>query len=446
MLITTQQPLFTGAMSAYQNNELLHQLFRFTSRFGDPVDMAIEEGNLLYVPRECVPVGHQDYRVRFTSSAINCTFEPRNEEQATLPYTSLELLKDGKSHVFEAPTGWGKSVAGALIACMLGQPTMIVVNKQDLMDSWYDAIVNVLGVPPSLVGKVQQNICDWQGKRLVLGMAHSLCIPDRYPPEMFKAFGLLIVDEVHQMPTEMFSRVFQLFPAYYRLGFSATPDRSDGKWKVVQCNVGPTLVKGTMVPMTPKILIKKTGWKIPTHKRRQDNGTYTQEKIPHAPGKMMLVTKAMASSQSRNVEIVEFVISAFKKGRRTLILSDLREDHLDRLFQMLCAAGVSGDKIGYYVGGMKKYERESVKKNAQIVLGTYKMCSTGTDCPRWDTLVFATPRADIRQSLGRVIRAMDGKNQPVALDLVDYDKVLNSFFTNRLKYYYALKADIVYME
>jgi superfamily II DNA or RNA helicase len=445
MLVTTQQPLFTGAMACYTHNELLHNLFKFISKYGDAVDMAYREGNLLYVPRECVPVGIEDHRVRYEPCAIDCNFEPRNQEQATLPYESLEALRQGRNHVFEAPTGWGKSIAGALIACLLGQPTMIVVNKQDLMDGWYDAIVNVLKVPLELVGRVQQNECDYKGKRIVIGMAQSLCIPDRYEPELFKYFGFLIVDEAHQMPTEMFSRVFQLFPAYYRLGFSATPDRSDGKWKVIRCHVGPTLIKGTMLPMVPKILVKKTGWKIPTCKVRQADGTYSVEKIPHAPGRMMLVNKAMAASQSRNVEIIDFTISSYKKGGRTLVLSETRE-HLDRLFQMLTSAGVPGNHIGYYVGGMKKWERESVKANALIILGTFKMCSTGTDCPVWDRLVLANPRSDVRQPIGRILRFMDGKRTPVALDLVDHDPILNAFFINRLKYYYALKSEIVRMD
>jgi len=442
--LVNERPLFTGAMSAFPYNSHLAKEFQFKSRFGDDVDMSYREGNLLYVPRNTVPVGLDDYRKVYPVNAINCNFEPRNDEQATLPFKSIELLQAGINHVFNAPTGWGKSVAGGVIACAFGQPTMIVVNKTDLMDSWYDAIVNVLGVPPHLVGKVQQDVCQWQGKAIVIGMAHSLCKTDKYPPEMYRAFGLLIVDEVHQMAPDFFSKIFRLFPAKARLGFSATTDRADGKWRVIAAHIGDVMVNGVLVPMTPKILIKQTGWKIPRYKVYRDGEAYI-EPIPHSPGRMTSVYKAMAGNIARNMEIVDFTKAAYTAGRTTLIVSELLDDHLKPLFLLLTDAGIPGQDIGYYVGGMKKHEYESTKK-AKVVLATYKMVMTGTNVPHWDSLVFATPRADIRQTLGRILRFMNDKRQPLALDLVDWDQILQGFNLSRMKYYYSVNADIVRMK
>jgi superfamily II DNA or RNA helicase len=152
---------------------------------------------------------------------------------------------------------------------------------------------------------------------------------------------------------------------------------------------------------------------------------------------MVLVTKAMAASEGRNMEIVNFVLQSYKSGRITLILSDLRESHLDRLFQMLTNEGIPGNDIGYYVGGMSKVALSHTKQR-RVVLGTYKMCSTGTDVPNWDTLVMATPRADVKQSVGRVLRAVVGKKQPVILDLVDKNAIFQGFHLSRLKQYFGL--------
>jgi superfamily II DNA or RNA helicase len=211
----------------------------------------------------------------------------------------------------------------------------------------------------------------------------------------------------------------------------------------VEANIGRIMVRGRLIPMVPKILVRETGWSIPK-KKQWKNGELVMEPIYYAPGRMMLVNKAMAQNNERNLEIVNFAQSAYQRDRVTLILSDLKEDHLNRLFALATSQGIPGNHIGYYVGGMTKQQLEVTKK-ARIVLATYKMVETGTNVPHWDSLVFGTPRSDIRQALGRILRLVDGKKQPVALDLVDKDQIFKGFHMARLKQYYALKAEIVKM-
>src|SRR5450759_1758663 len=131
---------------------------------------------------------------------------------------------------------------------------------------------------------------------------------------MYRYFGLLILDEVDTMAADCFVNVCWKFPAYHRLGFTATPERSDGKWRLIEAHVGPVMCKGTLVPMKAKVLVKKTGWKIPEHKVFVDNH-FEFKKIKYAPGRMMPVVIAMAASIERNMLIVEFVLAAYKQGR-----------------------------------------------------------------------------------------------------------------------------------
>ena len=433
--VTLEQPLKTGAMSVYPYSKALETRYTFTSAFDETVHGAVRVGQCLMVPRESVPYAEAngDFRTCHLSKPIGCNFVPRNTEQAKLYGQSLTYLQQGKSHIFEAPTGWGKTVVGGAIAAGLGQPTLIVVTKEDLMHQWYDSLTQVLGIPPYLVGKIQQDTCEWEGKQFVIGMVQSLIIEGRYPSAMVKSFGLMILDECHSMAAECFIRVCQTFPAKYRLGFSATPTRRDGKTQLLHWHVGPILSRGKVLEAKAKVLVRHTGWSIPVR---------GGEPIPYKPGRMMLVTKAMAASEGRNLEIVNFVVQSYQSGRMTLVMSDLRENHLNRLFQMLTNAGIPGNDIGFYVGGMSKIELSHTKQR-RVVLGTYAMCSTGTDVPRWDTLVMATPRADVKQSIGRVLRAVAGKKQPVIFDLVDRDAIFQGFHRARLKTYYAVGAEVV---
>jgi superfamily II DNA or RNA helicase len=441
--VTTQLPVLTAAMSRYPYSEALEHFYTFESTYGDTVVGSIKVGNTLLVPRESVPYAPppSDYRTAYVPKPVPCHFTPRNEEQAKLALASLKALQHERSHIFDAPTGWGKTVVGGYIAASFGQPTLIVVTKEDLMHQWYDSLTKILKIPPSMIGRVQGEICEWEGKRFVLGMVQSLMIEGKYPPDMVRSFGLMLLDEVHSMAADCFIRVCQTFPAKYRLGFSATPTRKDGKTQLLHWHIGPIMSKGKILETKPKVLVRQTGWCIPT-RRKLVGDSWEQVPIPYKPGRMMTVTKAIAASNTRNMEIANFVLQSYKSGRMTLVVSDLRENHLNRLFQILTNEGIPGQDIGYYVGGMSKIELSHTKQR-RVVLGTYQMCSTGTDVPQWDTLVMATPRADIKQTIGRILRTVEGKKQPVILDLVDRDAIFQGFHHARLKQYYGIGAEVV---
>jgi superfamily II DNA or RNA helicase len=431
-------------VSVYPYSPEILGRFTFKTNFDEIVCGAEQApGNkTLLVPREAAPYAlpPNDFRVSYPVVAINCKVEFR-EGQEEVCTKSLSYLKAGRCHIVESPTGSGKTIMGSYIACQLGQPTMILVNKEDLVDQWMEALTQVLKIPADKIGRVQQDVCEWKGKLFVIGMVHSVIIEGRYPQALYDYFGMLILDEVHTMATECFIRSCQLFPAKYRLGLSATPDRKDGKTKLLHWHVGPTLVRGKIAIMAPKVLVKQTGWQIPAVRKKVANG-YVMVPMPYQPGRMMTVTKAMAASEYRNHEIVNFVAQSYKADRNCLVLSDLREFHLTRLFQMLANAGIPGHHIGYYVGQMSKMQLE-LSKAKKVILGTYKMVSTGTNVPSWDTLVLATPRADIKQSVGRILRLMADKKTPVVLDLVDKDPIFQNFHISRKKQYHELKAQIV---
>lgn len=234
-----------------------------------------------------------------------------------------------------------------------------------------------------------------------------------------------------------------LFPTQHRLGLSATPDRSDGKMDLVKAHIGPILVVGHMVPMAPKILVKHTGWKVPIVPQRQDDGSWQKTPMRVTPGRMMNVIKAIAADPGRNTEIALFAKASYDAGRRVVIMSDLIEGHLLPLFHYLVAAGIPGEAIGHYHGKATAAQHLAAKETAPVVLATYLMCGEGTNVPSWDTLVLATPRANVKQPVGRVIRKVSGKKQPVVLELVDNNEVLKGFHFSRLKQYYSIGAEVV---
>ena len=64
-----------------------------------------------------------------------------------------------------------------------------------------------------------------------------------YDINIFKEFGLVIIDEVHHMGAEVFSKAFQYMNASKILGLSATLNRKDGLRKVFENFIGKSVYK-----------------------------------------------------------------------------------------------------------------------------------------------------------------------------------------------------------
>jgi superfamily II DNA or RNA helicase len=441
------QAISYGAMAMVPFNHELKELLTKTDKFGE--DFALYQ-HKVGQPNALVARGlasrataEFDHTILKPVAQSIAVVGPRNAEQAEVITKSLDLLKNNVDHIVEAPTGFGKTYVGASVAGQLGQATLIVVTKNDLVQPWKTTLTNLLGVDPKEIGHVQQNKCKFEGCKFVVAMIQSLVCRE-YPQEFYDAFGLVIFDEVHRLGAEYFAQACGLFRARHRLGLSATPTRKDGRTKLFEAHIGPVMVKGTWVPMSPKILVKKTGWKVPKVPRRDENGQWKSMPMEVIPGRMANVYKAIAADVERNRTIADMAAQAVQSGRYVLILSDLLEGHLNPLFHYVVEAGVPGELIGFYHGTAKKPELERAKsKKVRVVLATYHMTSEGTDVPHWDTLIMATPRSDVKQSIGRVLRTAEDKKQPVVFDLRDDHAVLEGFYFSRLKQYYSVGGTIV---
>jgi len=87
------------------------------------------------------------------------------------------------------------------------------------------------------------------------------------------------------------------------------------------------------------------------------------------------------------------------------------------------------------MGGMKEVDlAESSKK--QIIFATFSQAHEGLDIPSLDTVILATPKSDIIQSIGRIMRETHGKkNNPHIYDMFDQWSICHAMYNKRLKVY-----------
>ena len=419
------EPLSTGAASVYPYSDELAERFVALSRFDDPYPMhrVFGKGEFIAIPRNLAPVGPNDQRDRGTPYPFVSNFEPRSKAQSRIISESTGLLMKGESFVTQAPTGFGKTWIAQEVIARVGVRTLIVVTKEDLRDEWIKVAGEVLGI--KRVGLIQGDICD-RGAAITVGLVQSLSRFYRYPPATFEGIGLTIFDEVHRVAADHFSNTCWILPSMLRWGLSATPKRQDGKEALIKACIGPVRVRTDQATLVPIVYRAKTEMRFP--------------KMTQRPGRMGHFEKILAANLRRNHYIARFVATCYKRGRRTIIFATTKQ-HLSNLHAACKKVGIPVEDMAYYIGGLTKQERLDATEK-RVILATYAYTAEATNIPWLDTLVMATPRSDVIQIVGRILREYEGKKQPAILDLEDPLRMWTNYATKREEFYQSVGSDI----
>ena len=139
----------------------------------------------------------------------------------------------------------------------------------------------------------------------------------------------------------------------------------------------------------------------------------------------------------RNELIADVVAAECVKGAKILVMSE-RRAHLDRITELLSERGLDS---GQYVGGMSKEDLKDSEGKA-IILGTYSMASTGLDIKDLTTLILATPRTDVVQACGRVVRNKTKKEKKI-IDIVDRYSCFIGQMRRRVISYHKLNYNVI---
>jgi superfamily II DNA or RNA helicase len=102
--------------------------------------------------------------------------------------------------------------------------------------------------------------------------------------------------------------------------------------------------------------------------------------------------------------------------------------------------GIAGGSVGYYVGGMKEADLKA-SESRTVIIATYAMASEGLDIKTLTTLIMASPKTDVCQSVGRILRVKHGR--PLVIDIVDQQDIFRNQWYKRRAYYVKQNYDIL---
>lgn len=352
----------------------------------------------------------------------------------TVFYNEQGQLNKYAGGIVSIPPGGGKTVIAINYLCKLKLKTLIIVHKSFLLDQWVERLQEYTDAS---IGIIRQNKAQVENKEVVIAMLQTLLCRDY--DDFMKQFNVVIIDEVHHTSAEGFSQVLPKIHSPYMIGLSATPERSDRLEKVFYWHIGDLLHRGEQKKNASAADVRMYYFKSDHEKFVTELNKWTKK-----PNMAKMITN-LTEIDERNELIVDIIKQIVRRepDRKVFLLTN-RRNHIDEVFRRL--KETFPDDVGMYIGGMKKEKlKESEEKT--VILGTYEMASEGLDIQDLDTLILATPKSNIVQSIGRIMRKQEGDyvNTPLVIDIVDRLDVFYAMSYKRKKIYTTNKYNIQYI-
>lgn len=375
--------------------------------------------------------------LRLKDQRVQVPWEDEVADQVELlmtprPHQPGPLAKWEKANhgIFEADPGFGKTYIMCCRIINLKQYTLILTHTDALAEQFitrfrqgsgseetgFTPVTNCIEVEEALgrpiVGRYKSpdklfpvTVATWQSFANKSGR--------KALKKISKKFGLVMPDEAHVFAAPVAAGVVNETHAFYRHGVSATPERKDKLDNLLYDAVGPVTAKGVMpqLPLTATLISTGTRYDTPRYARQSE---------------WSRMLTFLSKQASRNDLIVDWVEHDIEQGRTILLLSDRRQWCIDMVETLngldipsrVVLGGLSSKK------GIKKREKiigEMMAGKIRVIAAT-QVFKLGIDIPILDTLYGTCPMANeslLKQMVGRIRRAHDGKQEPVYRYFVD---------------------------
>ena len=376
-----------------------------------------EEEGFLKLPRGV----WQKVKVLFESNHVAFSIEDRRlylqKHFPTVVFTLREEQKEAIENILHysscicvAPPGFGKTLIGAKMVELHQCNTLVVVNKNMLLNQWIERFCEYFALPKKAIGYLGKGHNKLNGT-LDIATMQSL----KNSPEIIHNYSFVIVDECHHIPAVTFEQIIKAFKGKFVLGLSATPNRKDGLEPILYQQLGQVAYEFKQKKSyTNRVKIVYTNFES------------------QADNYATLINEVCVNAK-RNQQILHEIQQ--HKNRNILVLTD-RLEHISELERLL-------DKENYtYLsvhGNLNKKEQSNnmeLVETSQLILATTSFFGEGIDFPHLNTIIFATPISyygRLIQYLGRIGR--NGQDC-LAIDFLDNkNAMLHSAFKKRQEGY-----------
>jgi superfamily II DNA or RNA helicase len=369
---------------------------------------------------------------------LNLPFEPRDYQIKAF----VHAIRNQRGLLL-SPTASGKSLIAYLIVRYLRCKTLIIVPTISLVSQMYKDFKDYGFDSDTYCHTITGGSDKVTKKPIVISTWQSIY---KLPKDWFSQYDLIIGDEAHLFKAQSLTKIMtNLTDCAYRFGLTGTLDGTQTHRLVLEGLFGEVKQVTTTKELMDENSLANLRIKALVLKHNEEN-CKSVKNFKYAEEIDYLV-----SSPARNKFITNLTISL---NQNTLVLYQFVHKHGEPLYKMI--KDRAGDRQVFFVhGGVEAEEREMVREVTEqeqnaIIIASYGTFSTGINIRHLHNIVFASPsKSKIRtlQSIGRVLRLGENKNQATLFDIADdvsYKSKKNftlDHFVERMKIYNDEKFD-----
>lgn len=359
---------------------------------------------------------------------------------------AVEACINHKIGIVQMVTSAGKSECAFELIREKKLMTLFIVNRKELMYQTKERMEKTLGINIGVIGDGEMDM-----KWVTVSTIQTLLKKKDEIADYLANVQMVICDETHIVASDSFRKVFMyLKQSIYRIGFSATPYRDDGKDMFIEEGVGKVIFtidkkylydKGYIIKPTikfkrvPEVCELEDGFEfsdaldevIEQYEDYQDEEE-TEEFFKKYPDDYK---KSIIFNKTRNNYIYDFVNQ--NPDKKILILVK-HIKHGEMLEQNI-------DDAVYLHGSLgKKYREEIfedfVKRDLKVMIATVTIASEGLNIPNLNIIINACAnKGDVKsvQIIGRVMRQFKDKKEATYIDFIDNGKYTQKHSNKRIK-------------
>jgi superfamily II DNA or RNA helicase len=327
------------------------------------------------------------------------------------------------------PTGAGKSLVAQMAIEQTKRSTLVVVPTIDLMNQWYDLLLSCFQAEVGLIGGGYYEV----GALTVTTYASAFRMMER----LGNQFGLLIFDECHHLPSSVYRYAAEMAIAPFRLGLTATPERTDGADESLDRLIGPIVYRREAHELAGEYLADYQVVRINVQLTPEERATYERER---AIFRNFLREKRIDMGSLRGWQMFVIASARSEAGRRAMmayreskrvalgtaaklrVLSELLQRHKRERVLIFTAENEMVYRISEqflipaitHQTGIKERRQwlEAFNSGDVLALATSKVLNEGVNIPAASVAIILSGSGSLRehvQRLGRILRKQPEK-------------------------------------